>query len=467
MVVYTTMSKTAEPSRAPRPKSLGRLGSRPDVLRVLQRGPTPAGPRPTLEKLRALCLAAGAADAGVVALDRVEVDDDRDDILAAMPAAKTLLSFVVGMNPASIQSPARSVANLEFHHAGDETNEIARRIVEGLREFGGRGLNPAMGFPMEMHRFPGKIWVVSHKRIAEAAGLGKMGIHRNVIHPRLGNFILLGTVITDLEIEPEQQSQPVDYNPCLECKLCVAACPVGAIKADGEFDFSACYVHNYREFMGGFTDWVEQVVESKDRTEYRRRVGDADSASMWQSLSFGANYKAAYCMAVCPAGEDVLAPYLESKKAWKQGVLDPLVRKEETLYVLGNSDARNHARKRFPHKPTKVVHSNLRPTSIWGFFRGAPLSFQRGRAKDLPRTTYHFEFTGREAARMTFVVDAGTLEAAPELIGKPDLHVTADSDAWLEFLAGERSPVWALITRKFRLDGPVALLKQFGACFAS
>lgn len=410
---------------------------------------------------------AGAADAGVVALDRPEVDGDREDILEAMPKAKTLLSFVIGMNPTSIQSPARSVANLEFHHAADETNEVARRIIAGLRRMGARGLNPAMGFPMEIHKFPGKIWIVSHKRIAEAAGLGKMGIHRNLIHPELGNFILLGTVITDLEVEPEAQSRPIDYNPCLECKLCVAACPVGAIKPDGAFDFSACYVHNYREFMGGFTDWVEQVVVSKDEADYRRRVGDADSASMWQSLSFGANYKAAYCMAVCPAGEDVLPPYLDSKKGWKRDVLDPLVRKEETLYVLRNSDARDHATKRFPHKTTKVVHAQLRPRSVWGFFRGAPMSFQRGRAKDVPRTTYHFVFTGRESAEMTFTIEHGSLETAPALVGAADLRVTADSDAWLEFLAGERSPVWSLVTRKFRVDGPIALLKRFGACFAS
>lgn len=48
-----------------------------------------------------------------------------------------------------------------------------------------------MGFPMEMNRFPGKIWVVAHKPVAVAAGLGHMGIHRNVIHPKFGNFILL------------------------------------------------------------------------------------------------------------------------------------------------------------------------------------------------------------------------------------------------------------------------------------
>ncbi|WP_157261543.1 hypothetical protein [Paenibacillus sp. A3] len=42
----------------------------------------------------------------------------------------------------------------------------------------------------------GPQWFISHKPIAVAAGLGQMGIHRNVIHPKFGNFILLGTIVT-------------------------------------------------------------------------------------------------------------------------------------------------------------------------------------------------------------------------------------------------------------------------------
>lgn len=94
-----------------------------------------------------------------------------------------------------------------------------------------------------------------------------MGIHRNVIHPKFGNFILLGTVL--IGAEATTYDQPVSYNPCLECKLCVAACPVGAISPNGDFNFSACYTHNYREFLGGFTDWVEQIADSKNALERR------------------------------------------------------------------------------------------------------------------------------------------------------------------------------------------------------
>jgi epoxyqueuosine reductase QueG len=85
------------------------------------------------------------------------------------------------MNREPVRSPARSVANLEFHHTGERTNEVARSIVAALEAAGHRAVNPAMGFPMEMDRFPGKIWVVSHKPVAVAAGLGQMGIHRNVM----------------------------------------------------------------------------------------------------------------------------------------------------------------------------------------------------------------------------------------------------------------------------------------------
>jgi Fe-S-cluster-containing hydrogenase component 2 len=77
--------------------------------------------------------------------------------------------------------------------------------------------------------------------------------------------------------------------PCLECKLCVAACPVGAIGPEGQFNFSPCYTHNYREFRGGFSDWVEQVADARDGKDYRRHTNDAETASMWQSLNHGAN----------------------------------------------------------------------------------------------------------------------------------------------------------------------------------
>jgi ferredoxin len=430
-------------------------------------GPGPADPPKPLDAawLRQLCLDCGADDAGLVETSRPALGDQRADILRYFPPTKTLLSFACRMNREPIRSPARSVANLEFHHTGDQVNEVARKVVATLETEGVRALNPAMGFPMEMDRFPGgKIWVVSHKPVAVAAGLGHMGIHRNVIHPKFGNFILLGTIL--IAAEATTYDQPLSYNPCLECKLCVAACLVGAIGSDGQFNFSACYTHNYREFLGGFTDWVEQVVDSKNALDYRKRVAEPESASMWQSLGFGPNYKAAYCMAVCPAGEDVIAPYLTDKSGHLRDVVRPLQEKEETVYVVAGSDAEDHVAHRFPNKKAKQVGNGLRTRSIPRFLAGLHLTFQRGKAAKL-NAVYHFTFTGMEEKEATVTIRDGTLQVQDGHQGAADLRVTADSDTWLGFLAKERSLLWAVLRRRIRIKGSPKLLVAFGKCFPS
>ncbi len=258
-----------------------RLDEHPTVRRVrAQGGPVETCDIPRLDAtwLKQLAIELGADDVGLVSIERPELDEQRDDILQVFPRTKTLLSYVVRMNREPLRSSARSLANLEFHQAGEAVDEIGHRIVRALEDRHIAALNPAMGFPMEMDHFPDqKLWVVSHKPVAVAAGLGMMGIHRNIIHPKFGNFILLGTVL--IAAEASKYDRPIEYNPCLECRLCVAACPVGAIATDGAFNFSACYTHNYREFMGGFTDWAEHIAGSRQALDYRREVGDAESAS--------------------------------------------------------------------------------------------------------------------------------------------------------------------------------------------
>jgi hypothetical protein len=102
---------------------------------------------------------------------------------------------------------ARSIANTEFHSSGADIDSLSetlrervgRSIVETLTKIGIRALNPSVAFPQEMDRFPGKVWIVSYKPVAVAAGLGQMGLHRNVIHPKFGNFISLGAVLMEAE----------------------------------------------------------------------------------------------------------------------------------------------------------------------------------------------------------------------------------------------------------------------------
>ncbi len=366
------------------------------------------------------------------------------------------------MHREPVRSPARSVANLEFHAAGHELDEIARRIVRALEDRGVRALNPAMAFPMEMDNFPERAWIVSHKRVAEAAGLGKMGVHRSLIHPRFGSFVLLATVLIGEAVEAH--GRPLDFNPCFECKLCVAACPVGAIKPDGAFDFSACLTHNYQQFMGGFVNFVEDVAGSRSVRDYRGKQSYAETVTRWQSLAYGPNYNAAYCIAVCPAGEDVIgryreeqapSPYRDRRSADSEGGDDLSAR--ERMRPTTSS-------RRFPHKRIRWVRPSARATSVRSFLRGAPLSFQSGKAAGLD-AVYHFVFTGAESCQATLTIRDRRLDVRDGLQGVADLTVTADGRTWIRFLNKEVSLLRALATRAVRLKGPPRLLAAFGKCF--
>jgi hypothetical protein len=221
------------------------------------------------------------------------------------------------------------------------------------------------------------------------------------------------------------------------------------------------------EFFGGFSHWVEQIVESDSADDYRRRVSSPESASMWQSLSFGANYKSAYCIAVCPAGDDVIAPFLTDRPEYLKKVVRPLQDREETVYVVGESDAEAHVARRFPRKRAKRVGNGLnRVRSVSAFLRGLRVTFQRNRSKGLT-ATYHFTFTGDEKREATVIIRNETVEVIEGHVDRADLKVTADSRTWLGFVAKERSLVWALLLRKIRLKGSPRLLLAFGKCFPS
>jgi epoxyqueuosine reductase QueG len=420
--------------------------------------------RISASELLALARDCGADDCGLVSIDNPALAPERAYIERAFPAARTLLSIVGRMHREPVRSPARSVANLEFHREGHEIDAVCARIVRRLEDTGVQALNPAMAFPMEMERFPERGWIVSHKLVAEAAGLGRMGIHRSLIHPKFGSFVLLGTVLIAHDFD--ETSKPLDFNPCLECKLCVAACPVGALKPDGYFDFSACLTHNYQQFMGGFANFVEDIASAKSVRDYRSKVSYSETVARWQSLSYGPTYNAAYCIAVCPAGDDVIGPYLADKRSHMQAVFDPLIKKSETVYVSKGTDAADHVARRFPHKTIRWVRPAGRAVSIRGFLFGLKLSFQPGKAKGLD-AVYHFTFTGAQAAKATVIIRDQRLQVLDGHQGKADLRVIADGATWLRFLNKDVSILRCLLWRAVKLKGSPRLLQAFGRCFAS
>jgi epoxyqueuosine reductase len=71
---------------------------------------------------------------------------------------------------------------------------------------------------------------------AARSGVGFYGKNTLLITRRHGSWVVLGTLVTDVEIEP---TRPLELD-CGSCRLCIDACPTGALDEPGTLDATRC-----------------------------------------------------------------------------------------------------------------------------------------------------------------------------------------------------------------------------------
>ena len=148
-------------------------------------------------------------------------------------------------NRAESEWPSR-MYSLARNNGGALMHEVACRLVERLRNDGWAAAAPVTtddydAFRGEAHPFA-STW--SERHVACIAGLGQFGLTGALITPR-GSFVRLGSMVTNLPLDPTPRSYEDYRAPCLRdggrsCGLCVERCPAGAISSDG-MDREACY----------------------------------------------------------------------------------------------------------------------------------------------------------------------------------------------------------------------------------
>lgn len=86
---------------------------------------------------------------------------------------------------------------------------------------------------------------LSHKKLAQLAGLGWIGRNNLLVSEKLGSQLRLVTILTDM---PLKTDKPVKKD-CGACYLCVNLCPAGAIKDNPQgFDHIKCF-EKLKEFQ--------------------------------------------------------------------------------------------------------------------------------------------------------------------------------------------------------------------------
>lgn len=71
---------------------------------------------------------------------------------------------------------------------------------------------------------------------AQRAGVGFYGKNTMLITRDHGSWVVLGTLVTDVEVEP---TPPLDLD-CGRCQRCIDACPTGALDEPGVLDANRC-----------------------------------------------------------------------------------------------------------------------------------------------------------------------------------------------------------------------------------
>lgn len=87
----------------------------------------------------------------------------------------------------------------------------------------------------------GKIVVDSapilEKAWAKEAGLAWQGKHSVMINREIGSFFFIGTLILNIDLEPDL---PVTEEHCGKCSICIESCPTGAINENRTIDARKC-----------------------------------------------------------------------------------------------------------------------------------------------------------------------------------------------------------------------------------
>ena len=97
---------------------------------------------------------------------------------------------------------------------------------------------------------------MNDRAAAERAGVGWFGKNTNILTPTHGSWVLLGQIVTDLELEPDAPLAKT----CGECVRCIDACPTGAIVAPFVIDNTRCISFLTIELRGSIPRELRPLV---------------------------------------------------------------------------------------------------------------------------------------------------------------------------------------------------------------
>jgi epoxyqueuosine reductase len=94
---------------------------------------------------------------------------------------------------------------------------------------------------------------------ARYAGVGWVGKNTCILNQRLGSWLLLGVIVTSLEV-PREATLALATDRCGSCTRCIEACPTGALTAARQMDATLCISYLTIEKRGEIPEPLRQGI---------------------------------------------------------------------------------------------------------------------------------------------------------------------------------------------------------------
>ena len=177
--------------------------------------------------------------------------------------------IMLGMNYGPDHDPLENIkykntGNISVYARGDDYHDIIKKRLKML----GRWLIQEIESEI-------KVFVdtapVMEKHLAQKAGLGWQGKHTNLVSREFGSWLFLGSIYTNIFIEPDEE----ESDHCGNCNSCIDICPTQAFPEPYKLDARKCISYLTIEHKG--------AIPKNLRSKIGNRIYGCDD-----------------CLAICP-----------------------------------------------------------------------------------------------------------------------------------------------------------------------
>ena len=205
-----------------------------------------------------------------------------------LPGARSIvslaMSYLTGEPDPGSPGPTGKVARYAW---GSDYHGVIKKRLKRFVE----GLSARLDRPVRSRIFVDD-GPMNDRAAAERAGVGWFGKNTNILTRTHGSWVLLGQVITDLDLEPDAPLAKT----CGECVRCIDDCPTGAIVAPYVIDNTRCISFLTIELRGSIPrdlrplvgDWVFGCDICQDVCPVNRKAASSLEPAFQQRHDFGA-----------------------------------------------------------------------------------------------------------------------------------------------------------------------------------